>query len=78
MRFNPIDRVRVSRVRVAREDGAREIVGCWISVNSERDRIGIWLDDARPEPAIVARLEDVEIDWKGDGAEAKPLPLPAA
>lgn len=73
MRFNPSDRVRVSRVRVNDGKHTREIRSCWISVNADRNQLGIWLEDQDPRPAMMVPLADAQIEWKNE----TDLPLPA-
>lgn len=77
MQFNTTDRVRVARVRLVRDRRLQEIAGCWISINAERDRLGIWLDPHRPVPSLTVPLGDAQIDWQeAEASGSTPMPMP--
>ena len=76
MHFNSADRTRVPRVRVSDGERTREIRSCWISVDVDRNHVGIWLDELQPRPAFMVPLADVQIDWRREPElEMSPPPM---
>lgn len=57
------ERVRVTRVLIARKDEVHEIRGCWICIEPDAALVGIWSSPSERDPMITVPLEQVTIEW---------------
>jgi hypothetical protein len=57
------DRIRVARVTLELGDRTEEIAECWVAVSPKQNRVGIWLDPADDDPAMLVPLANTTIEW---------------
>lgn len=74
MLFPINDRIRVSRVEIAGDQVRKVYRQCWISVDSMRNRLGIWMNCESDKPEVVVPLAEALIEWTSPVDIPPPMP----